>query len=74
VFHRSTLHHCQNASAGVADDLGSPAIEGLGVIVRDESAFVIAAVMFRPFKGVTDERIPHQVEQMDARDGSEKCS
>jgi hypothetical protein len=30
------------------------------VIVRDESAFVIAAVMFRPFKGVTDEGIPHR--------------
>jgi hypothetical protein len=60
--------------AGVADDLGCPAIEGLGVIVCDESALVITTVVFGALEGVTDERIPHQVEQMDARDGSEKCS
>ena len=42
------------------------------MIVRDGSALVITAVVFRPLEGVADEWIPHQMGQMDARDGTEK--
>jgi hypothetical protein len=74
MFHGSSLHFRQNAPAGGADNFGGTAIEGFGVIVRDESAFVITAVMFGTLEGVTDEGVPHQVRQMDAGNCVEKCS
>jgi hypothetical protein len=59
MFHGSSLHFRQNAPAGGADNFGGTAIEGFGVIVRDESAFVITAVMFSALEGIAHEGIPH---------------